>query len=318
MGYLHLAENERYQIFALLKAGHGVSTIARHLLRHRATIYRELKRNLIFDPRVTGYSPSRAQSCARARVIIRSKRQRISKVIWAIVIERLHQKFSPEQISGHLARAGLYISHERIYQHIWSDKRGGGFLWLHLRGRHRRGRRYQTHRSRSRGQIVGRVGIEHRPKVVEQRKRIGDVEIDLVFGSGRREALLTIVDRHTKYLAVEKVASKHAEVVADALIHALDHLGRPTLTITSDNGKEFSQHARIAEAIGASYYFARPYASWERGTNENTNGLLRQYFPKDRDFSTINQEEIDFAVTQLNNRPRKTLGFKTPIELFFN
>ena len=233
------------------------------------------------------------------------------------MIERLHQKFSPEQISGHLAASGLQISHERIYQHIWADKRGGGFLWQHLRGRQRRGRRYKSYRSRSKGQIVGRVGIEHRPAIVDQRRRIGDVEVDLMLGKGRRQALLTIVDRRARYLAVEKVAGKHADVVAGALIRALSKLGRKTLTITSDNGKEFSQHQRISQETGASYYFARPYASWERGTNENTNGLLRQYFPKDRDFSTITNEEINFAVNQLNAGPRKTLSFKTPAELFF-
>lgn len=316
MVYTHLTVFERYQIFSLTNAGHKPGFIARQLSRHPSTIYRELKRNLVFDPRVTGYSPSRAHSLAQYRKIVRSRKKRISVETWAAVEDRLHRRHSPEQISGDLIRQGIArISHEQIYLHIWSDKRKGGSLWTFLRGKLRRGRRYR--RNRQRGQIAGRVGIEHRSCVANERRRRGDYEIDTVFGKGHKSALVTIVDRRTRFLIVEKVASKHADGVAAALIQGLKRTGRRVHTITSDNGKEFAHHRRVATALNAKFFFARPYASWERGTNENTNGLLRQYFPKERDFSTITQKEIDFAVQELNQRPRKILEFKSPNEVFF-
>jgi IS30 family transposase len=316
MVYTHLTEMERYQVFSLTKAGHKPSFIARELSRHPSTIYRELKRNLVFDPQIAGYSPSRAHHLARCRVISRSRAQRISKATWDLVVARLCCRYSPEQISGDLARWGIArISHERIYQYIWADKRKNGNLWTFLRGRLRRGRRYRVNRQR--GQIVGRVGIEQRPAIVNARGRRGDYEIDTVFGKGRKCALVTMVDRRARFLVVEKVATKHAKGVATALVAGLQRTGRRVHTLTSDNGKEFALHRQVSTALGAKFFFARPYASWERGTNENTNGLLRQYFLKDCDFSVITQEAINFAVNELNRRPRKTLGFRTPHEVFF-
>jgi len=315
MGYTHLTIFERYQIFSLTKAGHKPAFVARQLSRHSSTIYRELKRNLIFDPGIPGYSPARAHSLARYRGIVRSRTKRISKQTWQLVQNRLRCRHSPEQISGELARTGTCISHERIYLYIWADKRKKGDLWTFLRGKLRRGRRYRINRQR--GQIIGRIGIELRPTIANERRRRGDYEIDTVFGRGRKAPLLTIVDRRTKFLVVEQVASKHADGVATGLIQGLQRTRRRVHTITSDNGKEFAQHQQVAKTLKAKFFFARPYASWERGTNENTNGLLRQYFPKERDFSTITQKEIDFAVLELNHRPRKTLGFKTPHEVFF-
>jgi transposase, IS30 family len=316
MVYTHLTRMERYQIFSLIEAGHKPPFIAAQLSRHPSTIYRELKRNLVFDPKITGYSPSRADSLARSRVLIRSRTKRISEATWLLVIARLRLRYSPEQISGDLAHRGLAgISHERIYQHIWADKRSSGTLWTCLRGRLRRGRRYRVNRQR--GQIVGRIGIEQRPPIANERRRCGDYEIDTVFGKGRKSPLVTMVDRCSRFLVVKQVASKHAIGVARALVTGLRNTGRPVHTITSDNGKEFALHRQVSAALNAQFYFARPYASWERGTNENTNGLLRQYFPKDCDFSTITQEAIDLAVNELNHRPRKTLGFKSPHEVFF-
>lgn len=316
MGYTHLTENERYQIFSLQKAGLSKAAIATQLGRHRCTIAREVKRNLVSVPTNPGYSPSRAHAWARYRVMQRTHTRRISANTWQAVREKLMCRHSPEQISGSRRCSGLEpVSHESIYRHIWADKKQGGQLWTFLRGRLRRGRRYR--RNRQRGQIPGRVGIEHRPQAANDRSRRGDFEIDTVFGRRGKATLLTVVDRRTRFALVEKVPSKHALAVARALVRGLRHTGRRVHTITSDNGKEFALHRQIGEALKARFYFARPYASWERGTNENTNGLLRQYFPKDRDFSTITQPEIDFAVNELNQRPRKTLGFKTPHQLFF-
>jgi IS30 family transposase len=317
MGYTHLTSEQRYQIFSLKQAGLSNPAVARELGRHRSTIARELKRNLVFDPKLSGYSPSRAHALARHRIISRAHRKRISMETWQAVCQQLDARLSPEQISGRGARLGLApVSHESIYRYIWADKRKGGELWRCLRGRLRRGRRYRTYGNR--GQIVGRVGIEHRPAAANARRRRGDYEIDTVFGRRHKAALLTIVDRRSRFTLVEKIPSKQAAGIATALVSALTRTGRRIHTITSDNGKEFAHHRQVAKALNAKFFFARPYASWERGTNENTNGLLRQYFPKDRDFSTITQAEIDFAVHQLNHRPRKTLGFRTPHEVFYD
>jgi IS30 family transposase len=202
MFYTHLTEVERYQIFSLTKVGHKAPFIARQLSRHPSTIYRELKRNLVFDPRITGYSPSRAHDLARYRVICRSHTKRISKETWQQVENRLRRRHSPEQISGALAGTRANISHERIYQHIWADKRRQGNLWTFLRGRLRRGRRYRVNRQR--GQIPGRVGIEYRPAIANDRRRRGDYEIDTIFGKGRKAPLLTIVDRRARFVVVER------------------------------------------------------------------------------------------------------------------
>jgi len=316
MGYTHLTNEERYQLFILEKAGHPLDFIAVQLGRHRSTIYRELHRNIVFDPRIVGYSPSRAHDLARSRVTIRSYAKRISRQTWEAVEQELRVRHSPEQISAVLASgSGVQVSHESIYRHVWKDKKAGGDLWRCLRGRLRRGRRYRVNRQR--GQIVGRVGIEHRSAIANKRGRRGDFEIDTVFGAGRKAALVTIVDRRSRFLIVEKVATKHAEVVADSLIDGLRRTGRRVHSITSDNGKEFSQHQRVSKALDAKFFFARPYASWERCTNENTNGPLRQYFPKNLDFRTITQEDLDFVADEMNHRPRKILGFRTPHAVFF-
>ena len=316
MSYTHLTEGERYQIFSLLKAGFTQFQIAQQLQRHRSTIHRELSRNLMQDYRVTGYSPSRANNLARYR--IRAKAHfKISSGTWQEVIAFLKQLWSPAQISYRRKLAGLSpISAEIIYQYIWRDKRRGGHLWQYLRHRLRRGKRGQARRSR--GLIIGRVGIEYRPAVVDARSRIGDWEADTVFGRQSQAPLLTIVERRSRYLMLAQLNSKQAKHVGERMIEALSSLGKPVHTITSDNGKEFAQHKWVSESLQADFYFARPYASWERGTNENTNGLLRQFFPKQHDFNRITHEEIEHAMQLLNNRPRKCLGWLTPAEVFFD
>jgi transposase, IS30 family len=314
--YTHLTVGERYQIFSLLKVGFSHQAIAQQLGRHRSTIHRELRRNLVLDYRVTGYSPSRADNQAwyRRRVKPHFK---ISAETWAAVITQLQQRWSPEQICYRRKLAGLSpISPESIYLRIWQDKRQGGNLWQCLRHRLRRGKRGRLNKAR--GLIIGRVGIEYRPAVVETRSRIGDWEADTVFGRQSQAPLLTLVDRCSRYCVVAALKSKHAVHVGERMIGALSQLGTPVNTITSDNGKEFAQHVKVSQVLQADFYFARPYASWERGTNENTNGLLRQFFPKQHDFSSITSAEIEHAMDLLNNRPRKCLGWLTPNEVFFN
>ncbi|MGZ4970570.1 MAG: IS30 family transposase, partial [Methylobacter sp.] len=206
--------------------------------------------------------------------------------------------------------------HERIYQHIWTDKRNGGTLYQHLRHSHKkRKKRYGS--KDKRGQIRNRISIDERPEIVAQKTRIGDWEIDTVIGKNHQGALVTIVDRVSKFTLIKKVASKHAEVVTEATVSLLQPYLDKTLTITADNGKEFAGHEKIKEQLNAVVYFAHPYSSWERGLNENTNGLIRHYFTKGSRFENITDDAVEAVMHKLNHRPRKTLNFKTPHEVFF-
>jgi IS30 family transposase len=228
----------------------------------------------------------------------------------------LRRQWSPQQISGRLKLEGLAsVSHERIYQYVWADKQCGGNLHLHLRCRRERRKRYGKHSRR--GQIEGRVGIEQRPRIVAAKRRVGDWEADTIVGRRGRGALLTLVERKTKLVRLCWVERKGAEEVARASLEALGELAEKVHTITSDNGGEFAHHAKISQGLGARFYFAWPHASWERGVNENTNGLLRQYFPKEADFARITEAEVEQVMERLNERPRKTLGFRTPNEVFY-
>lgn len=234
----------------------------------------------------------------------------IDDAAWQFAQEKLQQQWSPEQISGHAA-----ISHETVYQRVYADKRVGGLLWKHLRCQKQRKKRYG--KADRRGIIPNRLSIEDRPAIVETRSRIGDWEADTVIGKNHRQAIVSIVERKTGFTLIRKVERKTAQAVGQAMVGLLKPLRNQVHTITSDNGREFARHEEIAKRLQADFYFAHPYASWERGTNENTNGLIRQYFPKNRDFTTITQQEIDTAMERLNNRPRKRLGYQTPNQVFF-
>ena len=222
----------------------------------------------------------------------------------------------PEQISGTLAeQEKIHISHETIYQHVWADKYAGGTLFKHLRwSRRKRHKRYGKHDQR--GQIRNRVSIDERPQVVAQKTRIGDWEVDTIIGTRHKGALVTAVERKTKFTCIKQVPDRKANTVTQALSDMLSPYKNRVLTITVDNGKEFASHQKIAQALGAAVYFAHPYHAWERGLNENTNGLIRQYFPKNSDLTTPNTTKVRFVQNRLNNRPRKSLNFKTPVELF--
>jgi transposase, IS30 family len=309
--YTHLTEGERYQIFILHKAGMGIREMARELNRHRTTIYRELHRNRV--DRI--YAPSRAQGLMRYRRRVKPTR-RIQAEVWRWVVKLIERDWSPQQVAGWGSRLKHFaISHETIYRRIWADRRAGGSLYRHLRLKLRRCRRYCVRRSR--GLIVGRVGIEHRPRIVERKARIGDWELDTLFGRRMRGGLITASERKSRLTVIARIESKRAVHVAARLIETLKGLPRRIHTLTSDNGKEFAGHRTIASALQAKFYFARPYASWERGLNENTNGLIRQYLPRSRDFSTITDEEIAHVMNRLNHRPRRILNYRTPYELFF-
>lgn len=236
--------------------------------------------------------------------------RQIDETVWQFAQDRLKEQWSPEQISDHVE-----ISPETIYLRVYADKQTGGLLWKNLRCQKKRKKRYGS--IERRGAIPNRLFIEDRPAVVDARKRIGDWEADTIIGKNHRQAIVSIVERKTGLTLIHKVERKTAQAVGQAMIDLLKPYQKRVHTITSDNGREFAGHEGIAEALKADFYFAHPYSSWERGTNENTNGLIRQYFPKNRDFTTITQKEIDHAMNRLNNRPRKRLGFKTPNQVFF-
>ncbi len=309
MSYTQLTREQRYQIYALKKEGHNRTQIARNVGVHKATVSRELVRNL----GGRGYRPKQADELAQERQKQRV-RPRITAAQWAQVEELLRQEWSPEQISGRLAlEQQARISHERIYQYVYADKARGGTLSRHLRCRKVRRKRYGSYSRR--GQIPHRVLIDQRPQVVEQKARLGDWEADTIIGQRHQQAIVSLVERKSKLTRLAKVARNTAELVAQAMTTQLQSL--VVKTITSDNGREFAHHQHLAAHLSADFYFAHPYSSWERGANENTNGLVRQYFPKKSDFSKITDRQINKVVERLNQRPRKTLGYKTPNEVFF-
>ena len=308
--YTQLTEAERNQIYALKQAGHQNAAIALQLGRHRSTIGRELQRNC--DKH--GYRPKQAEQLAAQRRKEKSQ-PRLAEEIWPIVNDFLREDWSPEQISGWLAaNSNLQISHERIYQHIAHDKRQGGTLHLHLRCRKKRRKRYGS--TDRRGQLKNRVSIDHRPRIVEERSRIGDWEVDTVIGRRGGAVLVTATERKTRFSVLALAPNKRAESVKKALVESLIPCQDQVHTLTCDNGKEFALHQEFASTLQADCFFAHPYQAWQRGLNENTNGLIRQYLPKGASFDTLDTQHLNTLMEKLNNRPRKSLGFKTPKELF--
>lgn len=309
--YTQLTQSERYQIQALRRSGFTLEHIGRELERHPATVSRELKRNT--GP--YGYNAQRAQALAEARRTAKAS-SRIDGGGWAKISELIELDWSPEQTSLWLkANSSIRVSHEWIYQYIYHDKRNGGSLHKHLRCQKPRRKRYGTYGRR--GQIKGRIPIDERPPVVGERSRLGDWEIDTIIGAKRSGALLSLTERKSRDILLAKLPDCSADEVEYAAIGLLAELIELTHTITADNGKEFSCHENIASVLETEFYFAHPYSPWERGTNENSNGLVRQYFPKGRDFSTITQPELDHAMERLNNRPRKCLGMLTPNQVLY-
>jgi IS30 family transposase len=313
MAYQQLTQDQRYQIYAFLKAAFSQSDISRELGVAKSTISRELKRNR----GGRGYRPKQAQHLADSRRQAKENATRITTETWQQVNELLIQDWSPEQISGTLKQQGQQApSHEHIYQHIYADKGQGGHLHKHLRCQKKRRKRYGKYDRR--GQIPNRKSIDQRPSIVATKERLGDWEVDTIIGKNHQQAIVSLVERQSKLTRLAKVERKTEEAVKAAVIELLKPLAGRVHTITSDNGKEFSGHQGIAEALRADFYFAHPYRSWERGVNENTNGLVRQYFPKGSDFTAITDEQVQAVAERLNERPRKTLGFQTPNHVFFN
>ena len=311
--YTQLTQDKRYQIYAFLKAGFSQTDIAIEIGVHKSTVSRELNRNR----GQKGYRPKQAHRKADERRAEAYKFVKMTSQIIPLIEILIRQDFSPEQVCGFLQRKHrIRISHESIYRHILKDKAQGGNLYLHLRhSNKKRKKRYGSYDRR--GQIKGRVSIDERPAIVDAKKRLGDWEIDTIIGKNHKGVLLSIVERKSKFTLIRKLPKKQAEVVAEAAVHLLQPYEGKVLTITADNGKEFTHHEHIKELLKTDVYFAHPYHSWERGLSENTNGLIRQYFPKKMSFENIQEQHVHMAMNRLNNRPRKTLEYKTPIEVFF-
>lgn len=289
-----------------------MTDIAKEIGVHKSTISRELKRN----KGKKGYRPKQANNKASSR---RSQAPKCIKLTAGLVTrinELIQYDLSPEQVSGRLKRKdNIKISHETIYKHLVTDKDQGGTLYTHLRRFNKKyKKRYGAYDRR--GQIPDRTSIDKRPAIVDTKKRIGDWETDTVIGKNHKGVLLTIVERKTKITLMRKLPNKRSDIVANAMIELLLPYRDKVHTITTDNGKEFTNHKDVAQKLGASIYFAHPYHSWERGLNENTNGLIRQYFPKKLSFDKITNKKVLFVMNRLNNRPRKLLDFATPNEVF--
>lgn len=313
-GYHHLTKDKRCQLYTLKAHGESTNNIAVTLGVHRSTLYRELNRNR----GQKGYRYQQAQERAFERKKISSQNTlKMVPQLMVIIDDKLRLQWSPEQIAGWLKKqdSSKAVSHESIYRYVWKDKRNGGNLYKELR---HRGKKYNKRGSgkAGRGCIPGRIDISERPAIVEEKSRLGDWEIDTIIGAEHKGAIVSMVERHSKLTLLAKVPQKTAQEVEKALTGKLREVSDCVLTLTADNGKEFANHLAVALELGAIVYFARPYHSWERGLNEHTNGLVRQYLPKHQRLDIVADRTIEEIENLLNNRPRKVLQFRTPIEVF--
>lgn len=314
MKYHQITLEERIAIGSLRKEGLSASAIAKRLGRHRSSITREPGRNRSSDGR---FRHRKAQEHANARRR-RSRRGREHSVEqYCRVNELLAQKYSPEQICGHLRRFGeFHISHETIYRHVWADLAAGGGLYLNLRqSPKQRRKRYRSHDSR--GRLAHKRMIDERPASIDTRRWLGHWEIDTVMGRGDRNCIVTLVERKSGYLIIGKLRNRTKEELNACVIQLIKLHPRRFKTITADNGTEFHGYADIEEQTGVTFYFATPNHSWERGTNEYTNGLIRQYLPKGKSMASLTQLQCNQIARELNTRPRKRFCFKTPQERFY-
>ncbi|HKV37006.1 MAG TPA: IS30 family transposase [Pyrinomonadaceae bacterium] len=317
MSYYQITPDERYTLAALRTQQPRLTNaeIARRMERHPSTISRELRRN---SARGDGaYRAGQAQEHTNAR---RSRTRHWSKLTgkqWMLAEDLLREGLSPDQISGKLRRDGkLYVSHEAIYQHVWADKHAGGSLYLFLRQRTRRRRKRYATKER-RGRVAGKRHISERPAAANERREFGHWEIDTIHGSGR-DSVVTLVDRLTGLALIGKLANLSTASLNTRVVQMIRRFerkhGHSFKTVTADNGTEFHSYETIERKARLEFYFATPYHSWERGTNENTNGLIRQYLPKRTSFASLTQAQCNAIAGRLNERPRKRHGYATPLE----
>jgi len=312
MSYAHITLVERYQISALMEVGISAKAIALRLGRHKSSIYRELARN----QGGRGYRPHQAQVKSELRRQEASSQPKKSADAWEYVKENLEQDWSPNEISGQMKQKKREsVSPEWIYQYVYKDKAAGGRLHEHLRCQKKRRKRYGSGHDR-RGQIPNRRDIEERPQVVEERKRRGDWEGDTVVGKNHKGSVVTLVERKSLFVRIKLLPDRKADSVTKAIQECLGKTNhRHTLTV--DNGKEFAGHKELEATLGTKVYFAKPYSAWQRGRNEQTNGLIRQYIPKSFDLRQLSNSDIGRIEKKLNHRPRKSLGYRTPHEVFY-
>jgi IS30 family transposase len=316
--YKQLTSADRYILSHLRKQGLKQSEIARQMGRHRSTISREVNRNRCWTTN-GAYRPSKAVYRTKARRSNSRRNKHYSEDDFKVVRYYLKKKLSPEQIVGTIRRFKLMVrplSHETIYQYIWQDKANGGVLWTHLRqSNKRRRKRYNAYDSR--GRLANKKMIFERPDIIETRKTLGHWEIDTVMGKGSKDCIITLVERKSGYVLIGKLPNRKTVSLNKRCIKMIRKANMPFLSITSDNGTEFHQYKVIEKAVNTCFYFARPYHSWERGTNENTNGLIRQYLRKGTSMAKLTQQKCEAIAKKLNERPRKRHQFKTPEEVLF-
>ena len=313
MGHQHLTSDQRCQINTLRCVGKTQKAIAEHVGVSQSTISRELRRNA----GQRGYQHKQAHTLASERWSkSHSGPTKMKGPVLEFVEKKLQEKWSPQQISGVLKKQDTPLSYQRIYLHVWANKRAGGTLFQHLRHAGKKYNRKGKGKA-GRGCIPNRTDISQRPAIVEKKTRQGDWEGDLIVGAHHQGFLITLVDRKSKYVRIIKIENKNADLTAKAIVKALRGLPPGLLrTITFDNGKEFAMHEYLSKKTGIKCYFATPYHSWERGLNEHTNGLIRQYLPKGTNILEVSTKDVQFIEDALNNRPRKVLGYRTPKEVF--
>jgi len=314
MSYHQITPEERYMLSKLRVQGLSNPQIARAMGRHRSTIWREVRRNAHVDGR---YHVVKAIQHARARLWRSRSHPRFRPEQMARVCSLIQALWSPEQISGTLRNSGeLSISHETIYRHVWADMRRGGSLHCHLRcALKQRRKRYRAYDSR--GRLAGKTMIQDRPKHIELRRRPGHWEIDTVLGKGSKHCIVSLVERKSGYVLIAKLRARNVQQTTAGTNELIRRHPELFKTITADNGTEFHGYKDIEKATGVRFYFANPHHSWERGTNENTNGLIRQYLPKNTSMARVTQEDCDRIANALNTRPRKRHDYKTPERILF-
>ena len=311
--YKQLTLGLRYQIFAYKQEDYTQSKIAELIKVSKSTISRELKRNSINGC----YSAEHAHTKAVSRDKFKHRYKKLTNKLKLKIGKMLRDGLSPDQLAGRLKKQKIVdISYETVYRYIYANQRSDGRLYKYLRHKNKKyGNRSSQYKTR--GQIKNRVNISKRAKVIENKTRFGDFEVDTIIGKDHQGAIVTLVDRKSKFTLMKIVDSKKADVVTQAIIELLYPIRRLVHTITSDNGKEFSYHKQIADKLNLKFYFCDPYSSWQRGLNEHTNGLVREYIPKKSNFENVSQSEIVIIQNRLNNRPRKILEYYTPNEIFF-
>jgi len=312
--YKQLTSEERYYIATCLRQGISKNQIAKQLDRSHTTVLREISRNT----GGSGYRYKQAHVFAKQRHGAKNKYTKLNDSIKKLINRYIKLDWSPEQVCGRLSRDNVIdLHHETVYRYILKNKQHNGKLYKHLR---HQGKAYRKRYGypNNRGAIPNRIDIDQRPWAVNHRLVFGHWEADTIIGKDRQGGIVTLDERVTKLRLAYPVESRHMNNVSAAIIRLLEPLGRIVDSITYDNGKELYAHQKVNQAISCMSYFAKPYSSWQRGQNENANGLLRQYFPKKTNLKDVGYCRVKAATDSLNSRPRKCLSYRTPFEVFYS